>query len=124
VHRSPAMWGPSPMMPMTEIDQRLLSIDGEAGTYMYRFSGDLAELEFLRYDITNLAYHIRNRGRSAVIGVGGGRDVLSAYLFGFREITGVEINPGFLEFLTDRFRDFNHLSDLTGVRLVDDDARS
>ena len=124
VHRSPAMWGPSPMTPTTEIDQRLLSIDGEAGTYMYHFSGDLGDLEFLRYDITNLAYHIRNRGRSAVIGVGGGRDVLSAYLFGFREITAVEINPVFLEFLTDRFRDFNHLADLTGVRLVHDDARS
>ena len=59
-----------------------------------------------------------------MIAVGGGRDVLSAYLFGFREITAVEINPVFLEFLTDRFRDFNHLADLTGVRLVHDDARS
>ena len=49
---------------------------------MYRFDGDLSKLEFLKYDITNLAYSIRRDGRAAVIGVGGGRDLLSAVYFG------------------------------------------
>jgi len=39
-------------------------------------------------DVTNVAYAIRHTGRAAVIGVGGGRDVLSARFFGFRDITG------------------------------------
>jgi hypothetical protein len=58
------------------------------------------KLEFLKYDITNLAYYIRHAGRAAVIGVGGGRDILSAHLFGLRDITGVELNPIFIDMLS------------------------
>ena len=36
-----------------------MNIDGGAGTAVYRFSGDLDEVAFLRYDVTNLAYAIR-----------------------------------------------------------------
>ena len=99
------------------VSERPLNIDGSAGTVMYEFDGDLSKLDFLRYDITNLAYAIRNQGRSAVIGVGGGRDLLSAYVFGFRDVTGVELNPIFIDFLTREFRDYNRLADLPGVRL-------
>jgi len=119
-----ALWGPSSTTPLSFVSQRHLIIDGSAATSMYRFDGDISKLDFLRYDITNLAYTIRNHGRSAVIGVGGGRDLLSAYLFGFRDITGVELNPIFIDFLTREFRDYNHLADLPGVRLFVDEARS
>jgi hypothetical protein len=101
-----------------------LNIDGAATSILYRFDGDLSKLDFLRYDITNLAYAIRREGRAAVIGVGGGRDVLSAYAFGFRDITGVELNPIFVDFLTREFRDYNRVADLPGVRLIVDEARS
>ena len=57
------------------------------------------------------------------VGVGGGPDVWSAYVFGFRDITGVELNPIFVDLLTCEFRDYNGLADLPGVRLVVDDAR-
>ena len=124
VHGSPAMWGASSAMPPTEIDQRYMNIDGEAGTTMFRFSGDPAEVDFLKYDVTSLAYYIRNRGRAVIIGVGGGRDLLAAHLFGFRDVTGVELNPIFIDYLTRRFRDFNRLADLPGVRFEVDEARS
>jgi hypothetical protein len=124
VHQSPAMWGASPAMPRTEIDQRFMNIDGDAGTTMFRFGSDPGEVDFLRYDVTSLAYYIRNRGRAVIIGVGGGRDLLAAYLFGFRDVTGVELNPIFIDYLTRRFRDFNRLADLPGVRFEIDDARS
>src|SRR5258706_13215771 len=120
----PVLWGPSAITPPLQISQRHLDIDGSAATAMYRFDGDISKLDFLRYDITNIAYAIRNHGRSAVIGVGGGRDLLSAYLFGFRDITGVELNPIFIDFLPREFRDYNHLADLPGVRLFVDEARS
>jgi hypothetical protein len=122
--RQPGLWGPSPITPAVNVLQRGLIIDGSAGTAMYGFDGDLSKLDFLRYDITNLAYTIRNEGRSAVIGVGGGRDLLSAYLFGFRDVTGVELNPIFVDLLTREFRDYNRLADLPGIRLVVDEARS
>ena len=90
---APAMWGASVAMPPTTLNQRMLNIDGAAGTFMYQFGGDIRVLDFLKYDVTNLAYYIRNHGRAAVIGVGGGRDVLSAYVFGFRDVTGVRAQP-------------------------------
>ncbi len=121
---SPAIYGPSPTMPAKIASQRWLGIDGAAETVMYRFDGDLSKLEFLQYDITNIAYAIRHQGRSAVIGVGGGRDLLSAYLFGFRDVTGVELNPIFIDLLTRQFRDYNRLADMPGLRLFIDEGRS
>jgi len=120
----PFMWGPSSETPPSVIEQRSMAIDGSAGTDMYRFDGDFGELEFLKYDITNLAYYIRHVGRAAVIGVGGGRDILSAHLFGFRDITGIELNPIFIDMLLRVFRQYNHLADLPGTRLLVDEARS
>jgi hypothetical protein len=124
VHNDAGMWGPSPEMPETIIDQRWMNIDGDAGTVMYRFDGDIASLDFLKYDITSLAHRIRSHGKAAVIGVGGGRDLLTAYLFGFRDVTGVELNPIFVDLLQNRFRDFNRLAALPGVKLEVDEARS
>lgn len=121
---TPTLWGPSRQMPPTQWSERYLNIDGSAGTPMYRFDGDITKLDFLRYDVTNLAYALRNKGRAAVIGVGGGRDMLSAYLFGFRDVTGVELNPIFVDMLQRRFRSYNKLMDLAGVRLYVDEARS
>ena len=121
---TPVQWGPSANMPVFEVGQRLINIDGSAGTVMYRFNGDLAKMEFLKYDVTNLAYAIRNQGHSAVIGVGGGRDLLSAHLFGFADVTGVELNPLFVGWLRHRFRDYNHLLDLPGTHLINDEGRS
>ena len=118
------MWGPSDRMPATMIEERSMNIDGSAGTAMYRFDGDLRKVDFLRYDVTNLAYAIRHSGRAAVIGVGGGRDLLSAYLFGFRDVTGVELNPIFVRLLRYDFHDFSSLVDLPGVQLHVDEARS
>jgi spermidine synthase len=61
----------------------------------------------------------------AIIGVGGGRDVLSALFFGARHITGIEINPAIFEVLTDKFADFSgHLDRQPGVALVNAEARS
>jgi hypothetical protein len=120
----PMMWGGSPKVQYSNIDQRYMNIDGDAGTSMYRFGGNIDDVAFLKYDITSLAYYIRNRGRSAVIGVGGGRDLLTAYLFGFRDVTGVELNSIFVDLFEQRFRDFNHLADLPGVKFHVDEARS
>jgi hypothetical protein len=123
----PALWGPSPRRDHTvRLDQRHLTIDGFAGTVMPRFSGNPDEVAFLRHDVTNLAYYARRSGRAAVVGVGSGRDVLSAHLFGFRDITGVELNPIFIDLLSDKdkLRGYAGLADLPGVRLIADEGRS
>jgi hypothetical protein len=123
----PFLWGASPTAPRgVTLEQRELTIDGFAGTFMPKYSDAPGHLDFLRYDVTNLAYYARHSGRAAVIGVGSGRDMLSAHLFGFRDITGVELNPIFIDLLTDpaKLRAYAGIADLPGVRFVVDDGRS
>jgi hypothetical protein len=125
--RPPFLWGPSPALPPgIRTEHFALNIDGVAGTLTPRFPASLADVDFLKYDITNLAYNARPTGRVAVIGVGSGRDLLSAYAFGSRDIIGVELNPIFVDILTDpgEQRDFIGIANLPGVRLVVDEGRS
>jgi spermidine synthase len=84
----------------------------------------LSKLAFIKFDITNLAYAIRSQGRAAIIGIGGGRDLLSAYVFGFHDVTGIELNPIFVDWLANKFHSFNRLTDLPGIRIFVDEARS
>ena len=126
--RPPHMWGPSPELEGDAwvVPQRFMNIDGDAGTVAYGVRGDLERAGFLRYDITNLAYHLPGRERAAVIGVGGGRDVLAARVFGVPDVTGIEINPVFVRLLTevDDYADYVGLRDLDGVAFEVDEARS
>lgn len=124
-NEAPSMFGASPHLPRsTTVDQRSLLIDGGAGTALYRFDGNLEGLGFLRYDVTNLAYAIPNLKTGAVIGVGGGRDVLSQRLFGLSDVTGVEINPIIIDVLRARFAGYTAIAALDGVTFEVDEARS
>ena len=124
----PQMWGPSKKLTSENVvvEQRAMNIDGDAGTTAIRFTGRIEDVDFLKYDVTNLAYFLPERKRAAVIGVGGGRDIVSAATFGYREITGVELNPVFVKLLTREpgFFDFTNLAKLSGVSLVVDEGRS
>ncbi len=126
--RRPFMWGPSPTIPWNEfkVKQQAMNIDGLAGTYMYGIGGNLSRANFLKYDVTNLAYHIPGIRSGAVIGVGGGRDLLSARVFGVPKVLGVEINPIFVDLLTknENFKNFLGLKNVEGVSFEVDEARS
>jgi len=123
-HGAAYLWSPSIVAPDVELDQGWLNIDGSAGSPIYRFAGDPATLDFLRYDATALAYYIRHAGRAAVIGIGGGRDLLTASVFGFRDITGVEYNPIFVSLFAHDYRAFSGADRIPGLSLFVDDARS
>jgi hypothetical protein len=100
-----------------------MNIDGEAGTVLRRFKSK-DDIEHLRYDVTNIGYHLRRRGKVCVIGVGGGRDVQSALLFGHQHVTGVEINPIFIDLLQDEFKEFAGIEGRPDITLVRAEARS
>jgi len=120
----PFGWGFS-RTPTTKIDQNYLDIDADAATVITRFNGDLGKLGYLKDDVINGAYLVQQPSDIAVVGVGGGRDVLSALLFGAKKISGIEINPAIFEVLTDKFADFSgHLDRQPGVSLVNAEARS
>lgn len=127
-YAAPQMWGPSPAFVGSDwrLTQSRLNIDGDAGTAAYGIEGDLSRAGFLEYDITNLAYHLPQRHSAAIIGVGGGRDVISARFFGVQDVVGVEINPAFVNLLLHdpQFSRFVGLDRLDGVSLHVDEARS
>ena len=91
----------------------------------HRYDGDIGKLSYLKDDVINAAYLVQPPADVAVVGVGGGRDILSALYFGAKRIRGIEINPAIFEVLTDKFADFSgHLDRRPGVSLVNAEARS
>ena len=122
-NRIPNYWGASPKAPYPGVTQYRTDIDGGAGTWITRFSS-LSDIDYLRYDITNLVHYIRPSGNVCIIGSGGGRDIQSAILFGHNDITGVDVNSIFINLLRNQFREFAGVADYPGVKLVADEARS
>ncbi len=123
---SPFGWGLSERLPGSPLVRQLhLEIDGTAGTVLTAYSGEPSEIEHLRYDVTNLAHHLRPGADVLVIGTGGGRDVLAALAFEQRSVLGVELNGDILRLVNEEFGDFTgHLARRPGVRFVNDEARS
>jgi hypothetical protein len=114
--------GLSPTTPPQLSRQMNMLIDSTAGTSAI---GVAHPRTFLRYDISNLAYHARPNGQAAVVGVGGGRDVMSALEFGTKHVTGIEINSNILHALNSTLGDFTgHLDRNPKVTFVNDEARS
>jgi hypothetical protein len=121
---APQMWGPSSRAPKFEVESISLKIDNDAGTSITRFDGDLAALEFLRYDVTSLAAQLRPNGTAAVIGVGGGRDVLNCAVNGFHRIVGIEVNSAMVDLASRRLDWFSGFSKIPGFELHNDEGRS
>lgn len=125
---APVMWGPSPTLRPQDwpTAQRAMFIDGDAATISTGWDGDVAHAGFLKYDVTNIAQFLPGHQRAAVIGVGGGRDILSARVFGVPDITGVELNPILVRLLTQApgYADFANLNTAPGVHFHVDEGRS
>jgi predicted membrane-bound spermidine synthase len=146
-------------------DTRYMDIDSAASTPILHLEPDLAGVQYLRYELTALAYHLKERALGArdsrpkeqgldtgesglaknsepgaqpppasnppgftalVIGPGGGRDLVSALVFGAERIDGVEINPIIADdVMRDRFREYSGgIYTNPRVRITIDDGRS
>ncbi len=97
-HPVPALWSPSPRTPHIAYVAANAQVDGEAATPVYAFE-NVAQLNVLRFDATTSAHALRPNGTACVIGVGGGRDLESALIYGHDRVIGVEINPGMIRML-------------------------
>jgi len=122
--RPPYYWGAGRRTPRYDVELVDIKVDGGAGTGMTRWDGRRASLAWVAHDVTSLPYHLRPGGDVAVIGVGGGRDVLTALWAGSRSIVGIEVNAALLRLLRGEFRDYAGLAERPEVRLVHDEARS
>ena len=117
---SPAYTGPLP-------DTRFMDIDSAASTPILGLAPDLSNAQYLRYELTALAYQLQRPGFSAlVIGPGGGRDLASALVFGAAHVDGVEINPIIADdVMRGSFREFSGgIYTNPRIRIAVDDGRS
>jgi spermidine synthase len=106
------------------VEQRQLVIDGLAATTMQRAAKSADETAILPWDVTQFAHHLRPHGPAAIIGVGGGRDVISAVQAGHETVLGLELNSAIVALHRDVMPDYSGLSRMPQVKLVKDEARS
>jgi spermidine synthase len=120
-------WSLSPAYKGALPETRFMDIDSAASTPILRLDPDLKNAQYLRYELTGLAYRLQPPGFSAlVIGPGGGRDLASALVFGAGRVDGVEINPIIADdVMRDRFREFSGgIYTNPRVQIAVDDGRS
>lgn len=102
---------------------RFIFTDGGAVSEMYRFGGNLDSVSALKQDNGFFPLTNGTHGKVAIVGAGGGKDVLISLLAGASEVTAIEINRGVLDAMR-RFKDYNgDLYDRPDVRLVAGDGR-
>ncbi|MBL8857630.1 MAG: hypothetical protein JNL28_03875 [Planctomycetes bacterium] len=121
---APFYWGRGLGTESFKVNGQPIAIDGDALTVMSEWNGDRAALDWVQYDVTSLPYHIRKGGDAAVIGVGGGRDVLTALWGESSSVTGIEINGILIDQLEHERRTFANIATQPNVELVHDEARS
>jgi hypothetical protein len=104
-------WSLSPRFTGRRGESLFMDIDSAASTPILRGTGNLADAAYLRYELTALAYHLVERPsgfNALVIGPGGGRDLVSALVFGATRVDGVEINPIIArDVMLGKFRDYS-----------------
>lgn len=104
-------WNSSSRITVVQVDHdrknTWIIMDGDAGTLLPDFDGNIASWRFLQGRVSALAYHIKPSAQTLIVGPGGGIDVLTALTFGNRDIIGVEINPITVnDVMRGAFRDF------------------
>jgi spermidine synthase len=106
--------------------KRVLTQNNYAFTYAVDYDGKPASLEGIQETIYSAAYIASSvpRPKAAIIGVGGGFDVLTALHFNPSEVTGIEVNGATLAILRRDYADYFRawIGD-PRVKLVYDDGR-
>jgi spermidine synthase len=108
-------------------DTKYMDIDSAASTPILGLTPTLSDAQYLRYELTALAYQLKDPGFDAlVIGPGGGRDLASALIFGARRVDAVEINPIIAnDVMRGQFREFSGgIYTNPRVNVTIDDGRS
>lgn len=122
----PFGWGISRhMIEGIRVEQKRLYIDSNSLTVLTKFNGDLNSISYLGLDITNLGHYLKTGGDIAIIGAGGGRDILSALLFKYKNIYAIEINDAIIDIIKNKYADYvGNLEKYPQVHLINDEARS
>jgi spermidine synthase/MFS family permease len=101
--------------------------DGDWGSALWRFDGELASLEakHARSPLELPFTVAKSSPRVLVMGAAGGSEILASLYFGAEAVTAVELNPVTVSLLTDHFADYTgHLAEHDRVTLVNAEGRS
>jgi hypothetical protein len=127
VNLPPGAWARSSKTPAEMLEprrQRVIKIDGAAATIMAHLGGSPLDHRYLDWDLPAAVHALRPHGAAAVIGVGGGEDVLEALRVGHKPVVGIELNDLIVQLHRKRMASFSGLASLADVELVSDEARS
>lgn len=125
VSTSPQPWFYSMQTPIGFPKTIEITNDGGARTYVYpRMTPEEAKILF-DYDLSDIAYQIKDSPEVLVIGIGGGKDILGALAYNCRSVTGVELNPLMIDLVQNELADFSGRPyDDPRVRIVIDEGRN
>jgi hypothetical protein len=103
---------------------RYLVIDRSAATFMRHIPPPIQPDPSWAGGAQYVVYRTGRPLRSvAIIGVGGGGDLLPPIFYGATQVEGYEINQTMIDFLERDFRDYNGIAARPEVRLIHDEAR-
>ncbi len=118
-------WGMGDKYQPVEMEQLWIEQDGSAGTPITRLKTTPAALDHLLFDVTSAGYQLRAPRRVAVIGGGGGRDILTALRAGATDVDAVELNGDIVAALSGPLREFSgDVYHLPGVHPAVSEGRS
>ncbi len=94
-------WGPETRITVSSAGEmgQWIEIDSGVGTPVLPFDGDFDKVDFLRHNVLQLAYEVRDVDSVAIIGPGGGSDVLAALASGVSSVTAIEVNRAIVELM-------------------------
>jgi SAM-dependent methyltransferase len=108
-------------------DQKALAHDGDWGSALHRFDGDLEAVRS-RYEGSSrrLPFAVAPaKPRVLIIGSAGGNEILASLVFDAESVTAVELNPVTVSLVREHFADFTgRLPEQPEVTLVNAEGRS
>lgn len=101
-----------------------ITIDGGAVSPISKYTGDLQQVDYLRWTTSFLAFQDVTKERVLIIGAGGGQEVLTAKMAGFEQIEAVDINPGSFRAVEAMSSFSGNVFKQPGVREIVSDGRN
>lgn len=104
--------------------RRIVSTDGGANSYMMQWDGIAEKVPTVTDSVDFMPYVLEEPDQVAIIGAGGGRDVLQAILGKAKNIDAIEINQSSNAIVKEMGEYNGHIYDLPQVNVITGDGRS
>ncbi|MFX3637333.1 MAG: spermine synthase [Candidatus Pristimantibacillus sp.] len=101
-----------------------ITIDGGAVSPISNYSGDLKQVDYLKNTTSFLAFQNISKERALIIGAGGGQEVLTAQIAGFKLIDAVDINAGSFKAVKEMSAFSGNVFNQPGVSAIVSDGRN